>query len=330
MIIKNADFDQNCFSIDDLYIFTVGYEHRSYYLYDLIVSMFPSIAPMVFAFDDYTKYPHTRKKIEEITSGPGQVSINNYANSQAIQQGILDAVRKRLSESDSVTIHIDYSAMPRSWYCKLPTLLEKVIRETDTIYFWYSEGEYPPSYEEYPSAGIDSFSLFSGKPSLQVDSNRIHVLGLGYDVIRSQAIISITDPDYLIVCYAYNPKREGFLDSLNIVNDPIISQAAMTIALHLNDFEFMVSKLCETANELLPLGDVILIPDGPKPLIFAFSLVPELLKKSGLTCLHISRNSEYFETIDVKSTGIVHGFSMQTFHSGLPTPPSSLSHSDYR
>lgn len=311
MIINNATYNENCFGCNDMYIFAIGYEHRSYYLYDQIVSRFPSIIPIIFVLDDYTKYPHTREQVNEIKRRGGKIFFNGYADYQEIQQRIVDYVHEWISENDSITIHIDYSSMPRSWYCKLPILLKNIIRKEDTVYFWYSEGEYPSSYEEYPSAGIDSFSLFSGKPSLQIDNNRIHVLGLGYDVIRSQAILSITDPNYLVVCYAYNPRREGFLDSLKAVNDPIFSRAAMTLALHVDDFEFMVSKLCETANELLPAGDVILIPDGPKPLIFAFSLVPDLLKKSGITCLHISRNSEYFEAVDVKATGIIHGFSIQ-------------------
>ena len=73
----------------------------------------------------------------------------------------------------------------------------------------------------------------------------------------------------------------------------------------------MVSKLCDTANELLPVGDVILIPDGPKPLIFALSLVPDLVGKQGITCLHIARNNDYFESVDVTPTGKVCGFLLQ-------------------
>lgn len=85
----------------------------------------------------------------------------------------------------------------------------------------------------------------------------------------------------------------------------------MSLALHMEDFEFMVSKLCDTVNELLPVGEVILIPDGPKPLIFALSLVPDLVGKHGVTCLHISRNNENFEAVDVKPTGIIRGFEVR-------------------
>lgn len=311
MIIKNAEKRADLFGAEDLYFFTIGYEHRSFFLYDQLQEQFPTIKPVVFVLDDYTNFPDTVAKVRELEHKKIPLFTENYHNGHIVQEKILTLVGEHISQKDSVTVHIDYSSMPRSWYCKLPILLEKIIRETDKVYFWYSEGEYPASHEEYPSSGIDAFSFFSGKPSLQIENNRIHVIALGYDVIRTQAILSITDPSYLVACYAYNPEREGLLANIKQVNDPILSRAAMSVALHVDDFEFMVSKLCDTANELLPTGDIILIPDGPKPLIFALSLVPDLIKKQGVTCLHITRNDEHFEVVDVTPTGTVHGFLME-------------------
>ncbi len=308
MTITNAGKYADCIGENDLYIFAMGYECRSYYLYDLLQQQFPHIKPTVFVFDDYNDYFHTNEKVTELTRRGIPFFIENYNDSHKVQEKILAAVREYMAQSESVTIHIDYSSMPRSWYCKLPFLLEKTIRRTDNVYFWYTEGEYPASYEEYPSSGIDAFSFFSGKPSLQIENNRIHVVALSYDVVRTQAILSITDPSYLIACYAYNPKREGLLKNLNQANDPILSRSAMIVALHVDDFEFMISKLCDTVNELLPVGDVILIPDGPKPLIFALSLVPDLIGKQGVTCLHITRNGDHFKAVDVTPTETVHGF----------------------
>lgn len=311
MIINNAlDYEQ-CFGADHLYVFAMGYEHRSFFLYDELQKKFPSNKPLVFALNDYTNHSDTAAKVKELKDREIPVYVESYSSSNNVHNKILEIVQSNIEQRDSITIHIDYSSMPRSWYCKLPLLLKKIMRDTDKVYFWYSEGEYPASHEEYPSSGIESFSFFSGKPSLQIESNRIHVIALGYDVIRTQAILSITDPSYLVACYAYNPAREGFLDNLKQVNDPILARAAMTLSLHVDDFEFMVSKLCDIANELLPAGDVILIPDGPKPLIFALSLVPDFVGKHGLTCLHITRNSDYFEAVDVSPTGVVYGFSIQ-------------------
>ncbi len=312
MIIENTEYCKDYFNADDFYFFAVGYEHRSYYLHDRLVSDLGKLKAIVFTLDDYKDYEHTRDKIEKFEKDGIPIYTESYFNYENVQDKIVSEIKNAMECNDSITVHIDYSSMPRSWYCKLPILLQSIIRKVDKVYFWYCEGEYPSTYEEYPSAGIDAFSFFSGKPSLQIGNNRMHILALGYDAIRTQAIVSITDPDYLIVCYAYNPDREGFSDSIKKVNQHIFSRAAISLSLRLNDFSFMLSKLSETANELLLTGDVILIPDGPKPLIFAISLIPDLLNKSGVTCLHVARNSGHFKAIDVMPTGIIYGFLMQT------------------
>lgn len=321
MIIKNACYDKDDFCDDHYYIFSIGYEHRSFFLYDELATHITACNSMIFTFSDYEQYPHALKKIKEIKKNNLEIIIENYSSND-VQRRIVDQIKNLMSQSDAVTIHIDYSSMPRSWYCKLPIILKTILRHEDKIFFWYSEGEYPTSYEEYPSSGIDAFSFFSGKPSLQIENNRLHVIALGFDSIRTQAILSITDPDYLVACYAYDPIRKGFQESIKNINEHILSRAAMTLALHLDNFSFMVSKLCETANELLPAGDVIFIPDGPKPLIFAISLVPDLVKKVGVTCLHVSRNIENFKAVDVTPTGTVYGFSICLERNGIDCEPS--------
>ena len=188
MTITNAKKYIECINEDDLYIFALGYEHRSYFLYDQLQKQFPSVKPIVFVFDDYRNYPDTAEKIQELKLKEIPFFIKNYCDGHKVQEKILALIAEHIEQRNSATIHIDYSSMPRSWYCKLPTLLKTIIRHTDKVYFWYSEGEYPSSHEEYPSSGIDSFSFFSGKPSLQIDNNRIHVVALSYDVIRTQAI----------------------------------------------------------------------------------------------------------------------------------------------
>lgn len=308
MIIKNADFCEELFHENDLCIFAIGYEQRSYHLLDKVSTFSKSPNMMIFAFDDYANYDHVNVKIKELEKEQLQLVFKKYSDSHAVHEKILETVRSMLSKDEPIVVHIDFSSMPRNWYCKLPILLQDIIREDDIVYFWYSEGEYPSSYEEYPSAGIDTFSFYSGKPSLEIENNRVHILALGYDTIRTQAIISITDPDYLVACYAYNPTRENFAENIKRINSDLLSKVAMAVALRLDDFSFMVSKLRDMANELLSTGDVILVPDGPKPLIFAISLISDLLNKNGLTCLHIARNSNHFVAVDVTPTGVIDGF----------------------
>ena len=313
MIIKNADNFKECVHKDDLFICTFGYEQRSLFLFDQVCNLEPTIDPLIFLMDDYAEYPHAAQKVTELKAQKKTFYIQKYEDSLAVQERIVETVRSWMSQRDSLVIHIDYSSMPRSWYCKLPTLLDKILRPNDKVFFWYAEGDYPEEREVYPSAGIESFSFYSGKPSLNIEKKRVHVVALGYDVIRTQAILSITDPSYLVACYAYNPERDGFIERLRQVNEPVFSRAAIKVPLFVADFEFMVSKLCELANEFSLYGDVVLIPDGPKPLIFAMSLVPDMMRKEkqeGITCLHISRNKEHFEVVDVIPNGVVYGFSV--------------------
>lgn len=310
MIIKNTIYNKEQFHDTDLYFFALGYEQRSFYLFDLIEQKLNSLNTVVFVFDDYEEYDYLQTKLNEIQKLNCETMVVNYIDQPSVQEKIVDTVVGAISRNDSVKIHIDYSSMPRSWYCKLPLLLQSVLREDDTVCFWYSEGEYPEFYEEYPSAGIDSFSFFSGKPSLNTDNNRVHILALSYDVIRTEAIISIVDPSYLVACYAYNPERKRVQEKIKEVNDHLLARSALSLALHIDDFSFMISKLCDTANELLPTGDIIFIPDGPKPLIFAISLIPDLLNKQGITCLHVARNSRHFKPMNVIPTETIYGFSV--------------------
>lgn len=309
MIIENALNYRESFNSNDLYIFAIGYEHRSFFLFDYVKKQLKATNIFVFLLDDYKMYPHTEEKASQLKADGVSFLKVGYSQNSLVENKILQLVVDFVKNKDAMMVHIDYSSMPRSWYCRLPFLLKpKIRKDIDKIYFWYAEGVYPTSYNKYPSSGIESFSHFSGKPTLQIDRSRFHIIALSYDIIKTQAILSITDPSYLVTCYAYNTEKGNMLDSLKKANAQIISRAALSLILPLNDFSFMTSKLCEITNELRLAGDVILIPDGPKPLIFALSLVPDFVNQPGVVCLHVSRNNKHFEPVDVKATGNVFGF----------------------
>jgi hypothetical protein len=101
------------------------------------------------------------------------------------------------------------------------------------------------------------------------------------------------------------------------VNKHIIEQALSFVSLCTDDFKHMVARLCEIAYEYLPLGDVVLVPDGPKPLIMAMSLVPQLLGKEGVVCMHVSRNPKCREFVNVSATGTIIGFNSYDDGKGL-------------
>ena len=311
ILFENVNHNDIEITNNSLFITAIGYEHRSFHLFKTHYSKLDCKNILYFIFDDYKKYPDTMDQIQRMQESGFEPVEVKYESFDFVIDEIVKFIKLNTSKTTSLEIHIDYSAMPRSWYCRIPIEISKYLRNVDTAYFWYAEGEYPEKYEEFPSAGIDNFSFFSGKPSLKANNNRIHVLGLGYDSIRSQAISTVIDPSYLISCYSFPPTRRGMQENVKKLNEQILSQSALTLALHLDDFSFMVSKLCEIANELLIKGDIIFIPDGPKPLILAISLVPECLQKEGITCMHMTRHSTHYIPVDAISTGNIYGFSFK-------------------
>lgn len=312
LVFKNETYE-NTIKTDknSVFICAIGYEHRSYSLFEKNQRNLDVANTMILIFDDYEKVQHTMCNVEKIKNLGFLTKTVNYNSYDLVLNEIIEFLDSKVRESKSLEIHIDYSSMPRSWYCKLPLAIHEFLRKNDVVFFWYVEGEYPDSYERFPSAGIDNFSVFSGRPSLKANNNRTHILGLGYDFIRSQAISTVIDPSFLVACYAYPSLEKDIQDIIKCVDKQILSHAALTLALHVDDFSFMFSKLCETANELILNGDVILIPDGPKPLILAMSLVADYLKIEGITCMHISRNYTHYKPIDVIPKENIYGFSFK-------------------
>ena len=306
----NREFDKKYINRNDIFICAFGYENRSMELYKRIKEDILASNILVFVFDDYKKYTYIEDRIDDVISQEN-INIENvkYESAREICDSIIKMIRTKMQIEEDIAVHVDYSSMPRKWYWQLPLLLRDNLREKDKVFFWYVTGKYPINYEVYPSAGIDSFTVL-GKPSLRIGTKRMHVVGLSYDAVRTGAMISILDPDSYITCNAYNRDNRIISDNVHFVNEQVISRANMEISLQIDDFSFMISKLCEIAKEFLPLGDVIFVPDGPKPLIFAMSMIPLLLKKPGVTCLHVSRNKEYYGAINVEPMDKIYGFSV--------------------
>lgn len=306
----NQEFDEKLLGKDDIFVFALGYESRSIALFNKMKLILSAENMLAFVFDDYKKYDYIAPQIDSIINENDICVENvNYDSYSIVNKKIEEMVKNKVQDKSVINIHIDYSSMPRRWYYQLPLLLKNNLRETDKAYFWYVAGKYPMDYEVYPSAGIDSFSVF-GKSSLRVGKKRTHIVGLSYDAIRTSALISILDPDSYITCNAYNKSSSEIHNNVKSVNSRVIAMASMEISLQIDDFSFMISKLSELVNEFLPLGDVILVPDGPKPLIFAMSLIPLLVNKVGVTCLHISRNKDFYNAINVEPTDNIYGFSI--------------------
>lgn len=307
----NVQFDINSFNGVDLFICTVSYEKRSYYLLDQVIPSLDKESILVFATDNYEKFDISKEKILSLEELGYNAEFVNYKEYTAVMTRIKSAILSKQEEKQLVRIIVDYSSMPRSWYTRLPNVLEEILRPDDIIYFWYCEGNYETGYSEYPTAGTDkAFEYFSGKASL-LPKKRTHIFALSYDISRTQGIIEKCEPEYVIVCEAHDPTRSDIHQNVIDANQNIMDQAAMVVSLDISDFSFMVTKLREIANELIESSDVIFVPDGPKPLILAMSQIPSLLKQPGITCIHAKRDLNKFVPVDVTASGKIVGFSMQ-------------------
>lgn len=294
MQIRNANYQD--LDESELLIFALGYETRSLYLYKRNQDTRNSKNTLAILID------HEKcreKEVEELQAKKISIANCSYSEHDKACKLILDFLKKNFLADKQLYIHIDYSSMPRSWYCALPGYIENYCQGRCSAFFWYTAGRYPKFVKAFPSAGIDTISVFSGISLPAIDIKRYHIMGIGFDSIRTETVKSIVEPDSLIVCYAYKENSE-IKGQVYKANRRTIETAMMSVALPVNHFSGMIDRICGLTYELLSnSAQVIIIPDGPKPLIMAMSLIPEIIGKPGLTCLHISRNSCHYSKVNV-------------------------------
>lgn len=294
-----------------LFIVTSGYESRGTYFASKVLPKLPTgdnTSYMVIGFTDWAaalsrsandKFYEQNKLIQTpFVSDDGEKLFEH----------VRTFIRSIIAESgvERIEVHVDYSCMPRLWYCNLPVVLEQILRCGDRAFFWYTPGTYPVG--EYPTAGVNDFRIFSGKPSVRLGM-RTHLFGLGFDRIRSQAIWSIIDPERLVCFYADPAVRVEYAERLRADNRNLLAAANQVFTVPIRDFVATYSRVTEAVCEYYVFGDVILVPDGPKPLILASSLVPLRLDRPGITCFHVARRKpEEFVPLDITAHGKPVGF----------------------
>jgi len=297
---------------NDIFMFAIGYEQRSIYIAQKILAKIEQgdLRPIVIIFDDNEMNPEKEKLITKLET-LGHVPLYvKYGDHNLVLKSLLDKLDKTVKNR----IFIDYTSMPRSWYCNFPRSLADIGEIIHSATFWYAKGEYKDNHDIYPNTCVqDDIEVFSGKASLRAVNERTHLFGLGFDYVRTQAILSVIDTTNYGVCIAYPSNQTEILNRVKEKNDELISAASICIELPIEDFCFMLSKLSDISNNLVSKGDVILVPDGPKPLIMACSMVPDILEKNGIVCLHVKRHNHFYEKIDLTASGEIFGFEMSEF-----------------
>ncbi len=308
---KNVEYGDELIENGDLLVVCLSYEERSFFIADKCSKKQKQKKLIAFTLNDYPSFgKKIVDRIKAIQSCARNFYISEYDGDDSFQQIIVESIIEIQKKKDEVNVVIDYSSMPRGWYCGIPKNVDKVLRKNDKITFLYSEGKYDKKLAVYQSAGIEAYRVYDGKASLYAGRSRIHMLGVGYDGRRTLGVLSVTDPQYYVVIDAYDPEYPEVYENVLAANTSVIEHAPMTLSLYVSDMEFIVAKVKGLINEFLSFGnnDVILVPDGPKPLIFAMSIMPWLFNTDGVTCLHVKRNNSNLKRNNVKANGKVIGF----------------------
>ena len=127
------------------------------------------------------------------------------------------------------------------------------------------------------------------------------------------------DPHRLVCFYADPAAEPSYVARVERDNREALNAAAYTFKVPVDDFATTYSKLVSTVHQFRSEGDVVIVPDGPKPLVLASSIVPMVMDDpSGVVCFHVAkRQTDSFIPVDVAANGDPVGFSI-----GGPKPPS--------
>lgn len=272
----------------NVFIGVCGYEKRSSKIITDIFNnnnMYEGIFGLIF--QEYDGLKETIASISEYEKYTKNISKIPYNDMNRSMIAIADIINHEKKIGAHLSINIDISAMPRYLYCSLPNLFDSVLSDGDILTLWYVPGDYIES--EFPTAGISQLQKFSGKASLR-PHKKAHLVGLGFDSIRSEGILTVLDPKYLITFYSNPSITDEYTKRIVKDNNRILEKAKLVIPMNIFDCESCLSKMIAIVKALIEDYEVIIVPDGPKPFVLLSSIIPNILSYEGLMCLHIMSN----------------------------------------
>ncbi len=288
-----------------LFVFTCGYEERSLSQFlHLQNQVIPGeINYLCFSFTSY-KNKGSRPKNEEclVQHKISPIELNT-TDSESVWHHLNDYFSDKLN--GDAQVYIDYSSMPRNWYCMLAKKL--VFGELgQTAVMIYSHGKY--SDENYPCVGYGEFYKSSGRPDINA-TREVNIFGLGFDSIRTHGIWTFLDPQLSISIIARSPENKRHLQRVKDENPEILAASSGVYEVDIHKFDSMLASLIDLSRKYREFGDVALVPDGPKAMVIAMYLVPFYLKEKGVYCWHVGHvKPDNYEPIDIQASGEYFGF----------------------
>jgi hypothetical protein len=299
-----SDDFENC-----SFIFASGYEERARHqassLFKILGSRLKD-SSIVLGFAQYrdagSRAENDRFYIESINE-PTIACGRGFDELKSVLSFYFDGLPRRRK------IIVDYSSMPRVWYAMLFEFLCQKDYADEIIYF-YSRGHYE-QIVEYPTVGYSKVSIVSGSPRINAGVET-YVLGIGLDFRRSYGIWHLIDPARAIIAYGVTSDNAAIIDRVLEQNREIQSWSIGDLPLDLERFQHAIGSLVSTVRFNLSKGDVILVADGPKPLVLAFSVAPLVFGEPGCVAVHVgSVKPPSYDVVNVKAAGPIYGFSVK-------------------
>ena len=298
-----------------LFVCASGYESRSLHLLSKIhdAGMLAHISVLALTFDEFRNVG-SRPSNDAYLAGLGIAPV-------IIFNGLVETVILHIEESlrhlrgseALVRVVIDYSSMPRQWYCALLRYFSAA-SWLDDVHFWYVQGGF--GVQEYPCVGYGDFSVFSGQPRV-TRTSEVHVFGLGFDSTRTYGIWNFLDPQYTCCLIGIADHNDDLVHRVCRVNSEILLAADVVKSVRMDDFPRLLASVVDLSRKCSSLGDVCLVADGPKPLVLAMSIAPEIFGKIGVSSWHVAHvKPDGYQPLDVLPTDHVFGFALRkTAHS---------------
>lgn len=317
--MKNYLFDTALTELADsasqiaILIAVSGYESRATYLCSRFrddAGLSRSLKTLILGFSEHREEPGRKRNDQWYQDAGWKIDIpqsDNAIDALEVVYQYLDRVMDGAGDLP-VSVHLDYSSMPRSWYCSFAEKIPQRLRVKDQLVMWYCHAQYTDA--QLPTAGVDDFVRYAGKPSLAAVS-RTHLVGLGFDSVRSSAIKMVLDPKSLVVFYGQSDAFPEYRDRVLRENDHMIVRASTVLPLPTDDFVRSYSQLNYLIRDLARGGDVIVVPDGPKPLVLASSYIVAQRSIPGVVCIHVKRRRDSSAPLpDIGGVGVPVGFSI--------------------
>jgi len=279
----------------DIAIFASGYESRCVHLARLINPQ-NITHTLVFGFVEQKTAP---KRAEN-----DQYFINNWGLDPILisrddEKRIYENLSFLTSSIDRpVNLLIDYSSMSRLWYTAVLNWARLAIPDKEiNIDFAYTLGRY--QMEKSPMVIRDMMSLPGCEGRAFRHKESLAIFGLGFFGFAALTVLDRLEVDSVFTFYALHEPSDEYVDRTISINADLINnpKTIANFGLPLASVENSYRSLANLISPYRSVGEITLVPMGPKPHVLASILVAMRFKE--VTCLRISGDIESNDVIAI-------------------------------